>query len=320
MISVIIPCYNVEKFLHRSIGSLIGQTYQNWEAIAVNDGSNDGTLDWLHSQKDPRIKVLSQKNHGVSAARNLGLAHASGQYVAFLDADDTWEPDALERLLAVLRAEPDAALVYCGWQHLGLPGRRGLPFVPPDYEGAGKLEALLRDCCWPIHAALTRRDAIEEVGSFDTRYPTSEDFLFWLRIGSRHPIVRLPAVLACYHHHSGERATADMVRLARNHWKVQRTFLAEHPEIAMRLGRNKVRELTNGMLLKKGYVCYWGRQLESARAIFRTVMMTGYGRPRDWKYMLPSFLPLPLHRLLLGLSWRGEHNASADGRSERKVP
>jgi glycosyltransferase involved in cell wall biosynthesis len=301
LITVIMPCHNAAGTVARSLRSALDQTHRAIELVVIDDGSRDETADVVRSVADPRVRLESQANQGVSAARNRGLALARGEYVAFLDADDTWAPETLEHLLQALEAAPDAALAYCGWQNLGVAGGRGAPFVPPDYEGAGKLEALLEDCRWPIHAALTRRATIEEVGGFDPRYPTSEDFLLWLRIGSRHRIVRVPEVLAYYHHHGGERATADLARLARNHWRIQRAFLVEHPEINARLGPRRVRQLTEGTLLKKGYACYWDRRLEAARAIFRTVMRTGYGNARDWKYMLPSLLPLSLHRALLHL-------------------
>jgi glycosyltransferase involved in cell wall biosynthesis len=295
------PCYNARQTIADSVKSVLQQTHQAIELIVVDDGSRDDSLQALGKFDDPRIKITTQSNQGVCAARNRGLTLAQGEYVAFLDADDTWSPNALKRLLSTLQTNPEAALAYGGWQNVGLPGGKGAPFIPPEYEGPTKIEVLLQDCRWPIHAALTRRVAIEEAGGFDTRYRTSEDFLLWLRIGSRHRIVRAPEVLAFYHHHGGDRATSNPVRMARNHWLVQRAFLKEQPELAAQLGRRRVREVTTGVLLHKGYACYWARQLEAARHIFRMVMKTGYGSPKDWKYMLPSLLPMSVHRALIGM-------------------
>ena len=159
-ISIVMPCYNAAAHLPASIGSVLAQTCGDWELIAVDDGSTDATLDWLRSQTDPRIRVHAQSNRGVSAARNAGLARARGRYVAFLDADDTWAADYLDRMLAALQGSPGAVLAYCGWQNLGLPDGRGAPFVPPDYENADKAETLFAGCRWPIHAALVKREAV----------------------------------------------------------------------------------------------------------------------------------------------------------------
>lgn len=301
LISVIMPCYNAERTVAESASSALAQTHRDIELIVIDDGSRDDSLRVLGQIDDTRLRVESRPNQGVCAARNRGLALARGEYVAFLDADDTWSPQALEHLREALDAAPDAAIAYCGWQNLGLDGGRGEPFTPPDYEGPDKVERLLQGCRWPIHAALTRKPAIDEAGGFDPRYPTSEDFLLWLRIGTRHRIVRVPEVLAYYHHHDGARATADAARVARNQWLVQRAFLRERPESAARLGRRRVREITHGALLEKGYACYWKRDLEPARKIFRMVMKTGYGSGKDWARMLPSLLPLSAHRNLIGL-------------------
>ena len=101
-VSVIIPCYNGEKNLKQCINSVRNQTLADLEIICVDDGSTDSTVDILKEfqQEDPRIVLLRQKNAGAGAARNLGLAHATGKYLSFLDADDFFEPDMLERSVA----------------------------------------------------------------------------------------------------------------------------------------------------------------------------------------------------------------------------
>ena len=91
-VSIVMPCYNARAHLPRSVGSVLAQSFSDWELITVDDGSVDDTLAWLQAQHDPRIRVFSQTNRGVSAARNAGLERAHGDCVAFLDADDTWEP------------------------------------------------------------------------------------------------------------------------------------------------------------------------------------------------------------------------------------
>lgn len=298
-VSIVMPCYNAAAHLPQSLGSVLTQTSPDWELIAIDDGSRDDTLELLRGQTDPRLRVFSQLNSGVSAARNAGLRHAHGEYVAFLDADDTWSPTFLKKLVAALRAEPDAALAYCGWQNVGLPGARGQPFIPPDYETPDKRETLFSGCRWPIHAAMTRREAVMLAGGFDPRLKNAEDYALWLEIAGTNPIVRVPEVLAFYHFHSGAQASANRARAALQLLGAQRAYLARHPHFLSQLGLSRQREILYGNLLRTGLDCYWKRDLEAARPIFRTVMRNGFGTPSDWKYMLPALMPLKLHQALL---------------------
>lgn len=299
LISVIMPCFNGAAHVRQGIASALQQSHREIELIVVDDGSTDETPEILRSISDPRVRVLTQQNAGVCAARNNGLRAATGDYIAFLDSDDTWHPTCLEMLVSVLKRRSEVALVYCGWQNVGLPGPRGQPFVPPDYERPNKIAALFEGCRWPIHAALVRRETVERAGYFDERYPTSEDFLFWLKIACKNRIYRLPEVLAFYHHHDRPRATDDALRMARNHWLVQREFLKANPDIGRALGARQVRALTDGQLLKNAYTCYWKRDLRAAQQLFRLVAKSGYGTPHDWRYLLPSFLPAGLYSLLI---------------------
>lgn len=298
-VSIIMPCYNAIAHLPRSVDSVLAQSCADWELIAVDDGSADATLAWLQGQTDVRIQACTQRNQGVSAARNIGLARARGRYVAFLDADDTWHPHFLERMRTALDARRDAVLAYCGWQNLGLPGGRGEPFIPPDYETPGKAEALFAHCRWPIHAVLARSDALRATQGFEPGLATAEDFALWLELAIPNPIVLVPEVLAHYHFHGGGQASSDKARAAINHWQVQRRYLQRHPERFAGLSRERLRMLTDGELLFRGYESYWKRDLAAARIIFRAVMKERYGTLRDWKYMLPSLLPEVLHRWLI---------------------
>lgn len=293
------PCYNGAPHLKESMASALAQTYRHVELIVIDDGSTDSSPKILAEASDPRIRVLSQPNQGVCSARNAGLRAAHGEYIAFLDADDTWHPACLEELHRGLERNGEAALAYCGWQNLGLPAGRSDPFIPPDYERPDKLAILLEDCRWPIHAALTRHAAIAQGIEFDERFVTSEDFFFWLRIASRNRICLVPEVLAFYHHHPEPRATGDVYRMARNHWLVQNEFLKLNSDAVRMVGRQRIRDVTDGRLLHKAYACYWKRDLKAAQLLFRMVMKTRYGRLRDWLYMLPSVLPGSVYRFLI---------------------
>ncbi len=302
LISIIMPCHNAARHIEESIASVQSQTDPNFELVIVDDGSTDDSLAILRSiaKNDSRINITTQENRGVGPARNRGLSMAQGQFVAFLDADDLWRAEFREKMRRAL-LEREADLAYCGWQNLGVTGGRGDPFIPPDYNRTDKVKAFLGGCRWPIHAALTRRTAIDAVGGFDERWTSCMDYDLWLRIATTHECILVPEVLAFYRHHEGTQITKNKVRVARNQWNIQRKFLKDYPQAFHRLGRQKIRKLTDGELLRRGYACYWQRDLVSARSIFKLVMKTGYGSLRDWKYMLPSLLPLSLHKALINL-------------------
>jgi glycosyltransferase involved in cell wall biosynthesis len=301
-VSIVMPCYNGAAHLARSVGSVLAQTMPDWELLLIDDGSTDDSrkLAADMARSDGRIHAISQANAGAVAARNRGLAEATGQYIAFLDADDTWHPEFLQVMLGALDDRPGFDIAYCGWQNIGLGGGRDHPYLPPDYEVKGKLECLVRSCPWPIHGVLLRRSLFENGVRFDQTLATSEDYDLWLRLGTKHRILRVPRVLAFYHHHDTvSRLTADKSQVALNHLAVQQKFLRSNPVVAAELGRRRMRELTLDPLLKRGFDAYWKRDLDAARTIFREVMRHGYGSPKDWTYMLPAWLPASWHRWLL---------------------
>lgn len=312
-ISIIMPCYNASSHLSTSVGSVLAQTRADWELVIVDDGSTDASWTALQAlaAADPRIRVFHQANAGAAAARNLGLRQARGPYTAFLDADDTWDHEFLAALSAALDHDSDAGIAYCGWQNLGLGGGRDAPFVPPDYENEGKVESLLGGCRWPIHAALVRSQLIRDGGCFDETLSSCMDYDLWLRLGTAHRLVRVPRVLAYYHHHGGEQITRNRARIAINHWRAQQKYLRAHPDVSRHLGKRRLRELTDGELLKRGYASYWKRDLPAARAIFRKVMQRGHGTLKDWIYMLPAWLPESWHRRLVAS--RERNTQATDG-------
>lgn len=116
MISIVVPVYNCEKFIAETINSVLKQTYEAYELILVNDCSKDGSVDIIKSFKDSRIRLIEQPtNQGAYAARNRGVNEARGRYIAFLDADDLWEPSKLEREMSFM-AQEQAGFVFTGYE------------------------------------------------------------------------------------------------------------------------------------------------------------------------------------------------------------
>jgi glycosyltransferase involved in cell wall biosynthesis len=110
MFSIVIPLYNKEKYIKRAITSVLDQTIQDFEIIVVNDGSTDNSTNIVKSITDNRIKLINQENQGVSVARNTGIENTKNEYIAFLDADDKWEPYFLEEIRKLIEINKSAGL------------------------------------------------------------------------------------------------------------------------------------------------------------------------------------------------------------------
>jgi glycosyltransferase involved in cell wall biosynthesis len=298
LVSIIMPCYNGEAFLAEAIDSVLAQTFQGFELIVVDDGSTDKSADIL-ARFASRVRVIRQTNRGVSAARNTGIHESKGEFIAFLDADDHWEPDFLDDMVQGL-ADPRTAIAYCGWQNVGVGG--GKPFVPPDYEGADKMHHLLRFASlWPIHAILIRRNLMPAGVPFNPAYPACEDYDLWLRIASFHRIQLVPRVLAYYRKHGDANATSDQVRVARFNLLVKQRFLADFPELARKIPRTQRRVYLAGGVVDRGYRCLWSGDLRNAHGIFRHALGQGVLGIKDLRYALPAQLPFDLFARLVAL-------------------
>lgn len=301
LIAILMPAFNAVAHLSKSVQSVLDQSYKEFELIIVDDGSTDGSLEIAKQleTEDERIKVFSKCNAGWPAARNFGLRHSKGSLIALLDADDTWHPTLLEKLHNALINQPESKLAYCGWQNLGVSENRGKPYIPPDYEGPEKALHLLQGCPWPIHATLTRRYLIEEAGGFNENLTSTADYDLWLKIATANKLVRVPEVLAYYHHHNNGQITSNRALIAINQNKIQRNFLSNNPHIRDHIGIHRIKAFLSKQLLNRGFECYWERDMTAAREIFQHAMRSGYGTPKEWLYMLPALLPLSLHKTIL---------------------
>ena len=297
-ISVIMPCFNAEKYLREAIESVLDQTYSHVELVVVDDGSTDSSKDILRRYGD-RIVLLEQQNRGPYPARNVGIKTSKGEFIAFLDADDYWHKDCLDKLHASLTAS-DADLAYCGWQNIGEGAPGGQPYVPPEYEAEDTVSLFLKSCPWPIHAALVRREVIEAVGGFSERYFSSMDYDLWLRICvlTRNMIL-VPEVLAFYRWHDTGQISAVRWKQVLNSWKVRKDFVRENQALVDHISSKVLRQKTDGYLLQCGYGSYWKRDLISARHLFRKALVTGIWGLKDLRYLLPSLLPERLYHILL---------------------
>jgi glycosyltransferase involved in cell wall biosynthesis len=192
-VSVIIPTYNRGWVIKEAIDSVLAQDYTEFELIVVDDGSTDHTSDVLDSYGDD-IKVLSQKNKGVSAARNRGIAEASGKFIAFLDSDDLWLPQKLTLQIEFINQTPDALI--CQTEEVWI--RNGLRVNPKKRhkKPSGMIfKPSLELCLVSPSAVMIQRSLLDRVGGFDETLPACEDYDLWLRISCRFPVHLIDAPL-----------------------------------------------------------------------------------------------------------------------------
>ena len=174
-VSVIMPVYNGERFIADAVNSVLRQTYADLEIIVVDDGSTDQTLSQLKNISDTRLRILRQSNQGVSAAANAGIKASQGEYLAGMGSDDIWQPDKIEKQVALLDAKPEIDLVYCWTGYIG-PQSETLPYLQQVEMTEAPLKALFTRHLDIASSLLYRRSCFEIHGLFDPRLRHHEDW------------------------------------------------------------------------------------------------------------------------------------------------
>lgn len=182
LVSIIIPAYNAARFVGRALQSAVAQTYPNLEIIVVDDGSQDGTAKVVKGVKDSRVLYIYQDNAGQGNARNTALRRYRGEFVSFLDADDSYHPRKIERQLEFLKASPRYKVVYCNALHVYADAPNRFYKKKGHYRSGRILSELLRSSYINPNTVLVARDVFDRCSGFvETRY-YPEEWDLWLRI------------------------------------------------------------------------------------------------------------------------------------------
>ena len=234
-ISVIIPTYNRCERTRSCLESVLGQTFGNFEVMVVDDGSTDSTCDMIAASHDARIRYVRQDNAGPSAARNRALDLAQGDWVAFLDSDDTWEPEKLRVQMNLVEQTPEVGFVFCDCHWVEGNGARsatrfgrlpGLYSWPGRREGtffvAGESVFLSLLAESPIHTSGTMiRKRLLQEDRFDRRLVPAEDWEFWLRISRKTRVAYVDQPLVIIHRHDGNISGAMLTRVRASYLALQ---------------------------------------------------------------------------------------------------
>ena len=194
-VSVIIPTYNRAHLVGRAIRSVLNQTYQDFEIIVVDDGSTDNTEEVVKSFNDPRIRYIRhEKNRGGSAARNTGIRAARSEYIAFLDSDDEWLPEKLEKQVLIF-SDDQIGLVYTGRRVIDSRSGRCLSEKIPEIEGDVYKQLLEGDFIGTCSSVMVKKGILEGIDGFDETLPSRQDWDCWLRVARNHQVACVKEVL-----------------------------------------------------------------------------------------------------------------------------
>jgi glycosyltransferase involved in cell wall biosynthesis len=216
-VSVIIPVYGAEKYVAATVQSVLEQTYKNFEVLIIDDGSPDQSIEICQQFTDPRIKIIRQQNRGLAGARNTGIRHAQGDYLAFLDADDLWLPEKLEKHVEHLENSPSVGVSFSCSAFIDETGKPLGLYQKPKLRGITIGNLLCRNPISNGSAPVIRRQVFEAIKFQDNLYGTVEDFYFddrfrasediecWFRIAiqTEWQIEGIPEALTLYRVNSG---------------------------------------------------------------------------------------------------------------------
>jgi glycosyltransferase involved in cell wall biosynthesis len=299
LVSIIIPTYNCEGFIEEALTSVVRQDYPSREIIVVDDGSTDSTVSIV--KRFPEARLLTQRNAGPAAARNVGVRASSGKYLAFLDGDDVWFPGKLSSQIAYAESHPDEPIVFGQFAFWRI-GAGGL--YPPAEEfrerpGTWEITQPLSGWIYPdvlmdsvIHiiTALIQRSVYDEVGGFDESLRGGSDYDFWLRSTHRFRAHKLPQCVALYRLH-GQGVTRLPKRVNYPYLVLRRAL--ETLGSSGHGGRNVDRAAMDARLAK---LCFRRGDPRLARGAFLQSLKHSASNPRAVAYLLLSALRVPLGR------------------------
>jgi glycosyltransferase involved in cell wall biosynthesis len=299
-VSAIVPVFNAERTIGEAIDSILAQSFQDFEIVAVDDGSGDASLRSLEPWRD-RIKLLRQPNRGPSAARNHGVRESSGELLAFLDADDRWRPAMLEKMVAALDAHPAAALAYCDVAVIDSEGRALMTALAGE-QGAPTVADMLEKL-WPImpSAVVMRRAALEAAGGWPEALTSFEDVYLWLLMREHGEFVHVNETLSEWRFAhfpmplkapgGQEHAGRIFVEMVRERWSCSGEILVQARERAPRSILGYI-----GLLALEG-----GDRVTARNAFARAIRLDPWRVKNHLRYVR-TFLPAVAARMLGGNS------------------
>jgi glycosyltransferase involved in cell wall biosynthesis len=296
--------FNAALTIEQAIESVRAQSFTDFEVVVADDGSTDGSIEILQ-RYGAAIKVLRQNNQGPSAARNLAVANSTGNYLAFLDADDWWKPEMLATLLAALDRDPHCVMAYCDLQLVDSVGKRFPTSLMAVRENRPPTVQDMLDSLWPImpSGAVIRRAALAAVGGYPESLRAFEDVYLWLLLREQGPFAYVPEKLAVWRfaHFPGALKPAGGQETA---GRIFRRM------VEARYGVDPIRHVRARERAPRSILGYLGLdalahgdRATARRAFIRAIRIDPY-RVRNYLRLMRTVLPAGMARALSGKSGR----------------
>lgn len=255
LVSVVIPTYNRAHLIREALESVFSQTFKDYEVILIDDGSTDGTEALIQEHYAGRLRYVKQKNAGISGARNRGIALAKGKYVAFLDSDDRWLAEKLQKQFNYMETHPKTGLLCTKLIRYEIGGSGKTEICPAGFPKHFS-ELLEGPNFIPTTTTMVRRECFEKTGVFDPALQVAEDWDLWIRIGKVYEMHCLDDVLAEHRDHP-QKTTRDLTKVYDGFWRFYAKNLRLHQEYLKDLKKYKrraaaFRYLLGTSLLRQG--------------------------------------------------------------------
>jgi glycosyltransferase involved in cell wall biosynthesis len=301
-VSILLTCYNHSRYLPEALGGILAQTFKDYEIVAVDDGSTDGTREWLQAQEVPIQCIFNETNLGTYASLNVALARARGEFIAILNDDDLWAPEKLERQIRLFEEHPQVGLVHTDGSFIDGEGKpmEGSPlgFEFPRTETGDVLLSLIYQNKIIASAALVRRECFDRLGGFNEAYFGSGDWEMWLRIAEEYEIGFVPEPLTFYRVH-GENASHKLERIWRDD-EMLREWIRTREEAYRRKGYAPGplrRALAHNLACLGTVKTLNGKAREGRRAYLDSLRLEP-ARLKSYLRWMATFLPRPMFRKL----------------------
>lgn len=300
-VSILLTCYNHRAYIEEAVAGVRSQTCRDYEIIALDDGSIDGTRDWLAEQNDLQ-PVFNEQNLGTYGTLNVGLQKASGEFIAVLNDDDVWLPTKLEKQVALLDARPEVGLVHTEGKFIDGKSQvfegKPLGFSFPRFETGDILLDLVYENKIIASAALARRECFETLGGFNEAYFGSGDWEMWFRIAEAWKVGCVNEDLTYYRVH-GANASHKLEKIWRDDQQLREWMLPRLEDLGDRFPEDRSRQARAHCWATLGTVRMLNGAPKEAREAYRASLHLMPGRAKSLLRYAATFLPPSAFRKLI---------------------